>query len=169
MGTAPLFCEDATAAGAMAGEYPAVLLIGDEALAFRRENRDFRAHDLGAMWWKATRLPMVFALWAGRRSCDQDALGRVARCLLESRERGVRLPHALMQEASNRTGMEQAELESYYRGLDYSLDTSALEGLLLFYHLASQQSLCPPCLSVSFLDVEWNASSVVHAEVHADA
>ncbi len=45
----------------------AALLIGDPALRVDVEHEPCRVYDLGAEWVEMTGLPMVFAVWAGRK------------------------------------------------------------------------------------------------------
>jgi len=52
---------------AMLGEADAALIIGDPALHIDPETLPFHSLDLGAEWTSMTGLPMVFAVWAGRK------------------------------------------------------------------------------------------------------
>jgi len=45
----------------------AALIIGDPALRLDPSRLPYRVYDLGAEWVEMTGLPMVFAVWAGRR------------------------------------------------------------------------------------------------------
>ena len=45
----------------------AALIIGDHALAIAPARLPYRVYDLGAEWVEMTGLPMVFAVWAGRK------------------------------------------------------------------------------------------------------
>ncbi len=56
----------------MLGEADAALLIGDAALQIDPTQLPFESLDLGAEWTSATKLPMVFAVWAGRREIIQQ-------------------------------------------------------------------------------------------------
>lgn len=51
----------------MLGEADAALIIGDPALHLDPETLPFETLDLGAEWTSMTNLPMVFAVWAGRK------------------------------------------------------------------------------------------------------
>lgn len=56
-------------------EAPARLLIGNQALAFRRAHgEEIKYFDLGEEWTRATGLPFVYALWLIRRGVP-DAAG----------------------------------------------------------------------------------------------
>ena len=45
----------------------AALIIGDPALRIEPSRLPYQTYDLGAEWCEMTGLPMVFAVWAGRR------------------------------------------------------------------------------------------------------
>lgn len=47
-----------------------VLLIGNSAIDFRREEPEHAIWDLGAAWYELTRLPFVYAVWAIREDVD---------------------------------------------------------------------------------------------------
>jgi chorismate dehydratase len=52
----------------------AALLIGDSALRVDPAELDWPSLDLGEEWTAMTGLPMVFALWSGRRSAIREDL-----------------------------------------------------------------------------------------------
>ncbi len=51
----------------MLGAADAALIIGDPALRIQPESLPWEVLDLGAEWMALTGLPMVFAVWAGKR------------------------------------------------------------------------------------------------------
>ena len=53
---------------AMLSVADAALIIGDPALRIDPVGLPYHVHDLGAEWVEMTGLPMVFAVWAGRRA-----------------------------------------------------------------------------------------------------
>jgi predicted solute-binding protein len=50
----------------------AALIIGDPALRIEPAALPYRVLDLGLEWTEMTRLPMVFAVWAGRIHSDPE-------------------------------------------------------------------------------------------------
>ncbi len=60
----------------MLDEADAALIIGDPALLLDPATLPFPSLDLGAEWVDMTGLPMVFAVWAGRRELITDELER---------------------------------------------------------------------------------------------
>lgn len=81
-----------------AGKEEAVLLIGDQAIAFRRAGHPHAIWDLGAAWRDRTGLPFVYAAWALRRDADTRELRRE---LAEAGARGLREVEAVIRETSD--------------------------------------------------------------------
>jgi predicted solute-binding protein len=66
-GTAPRLISRRADLATMLGEADAALLIGDPALRVDPMKLPFETLDLGSEWVSMTGLPMVFAVWAGRK------------------------------------------------------------------------------------------------------
>jgi predicted solute-binding protein len=66
----------------MLGDADAALLIGDAALRVDPEKLPFETLDLGEQWTSTTGLPMVFALWSGKKEVMDPRYGRafIASC-----------------------------------------------------------------------------------------
>src|SRR5450631_3317414 len=60
----------------MLGKADAALLIGDAALRVDPDTLPFETLDLGAEWVTMTGLPMVFAVWAGRKEMIREPYAR---------------------------------------------------------------------------------------------
>src|ERR1700731_2844747 len=60
----------------MLGEADAALLIGDPALRMDPATLPFETLDLGGEWTSMTGLPMVFAVWSGRKEVIRDEFAR---------------------------------------------------------------------------------------------
>lgn len=61
----------------MLGKADAALLIGDAALRIDPATLPFETLDLGGEWVALTGLPMVFAVWAGRKEVIHEPYGRI--------------------------------------------------------------------------------------------
>ena len=118
-------------ASMMAGA-DAALVIGDPALRLDPEAMSYRVLDLGAEWTEMTGLPMVFAVWAGRREAvtpeveavfhasyefGRDHLGDIVR--VEALPRGIR-PELAREYLTRHIVCELGAAE--YRGLDLFLE-----------------------------------------------
>ena len=63
----------------MLADADAALLIGDPALRLHPAELHLECLDLGAEWWELTKLPMVFAAWAGKPGLASDELWNLTR------------------------------------------------------------------------------------------
>ncbi len=61
----------------MLGKADSALLIGDAALRVDPATLPFETLDLGAEWVTMTGLPMVFAVWAGRKEIVREPYGKI--------------------------------------------------------------------------------------------
>lgn len=114
------------------------LLIGDEAIKFRRGKHDHELWDLGAAWYELTNLPFVYAVWALRRGVDN---ARLRAQLLEAKDFGVDTLDYLI---SSRTEFDY-EFRKDYLGwhIHYHLGTDEKRGLAKFAELLRQHGIGP--------------------------
>jgi len=66
-GARPEFVSHTADLDAMLRVADAALVIGDPALHIEPDGLSYEVHDLGGEWVEETGLPMVFAVWAGRK------------------------------------------------------------------------------------------------------
>jgi len=119
----------------------AALVIGDPALRIDPEALPYRTADLGAEWVEMTGLPMVFAVWAGRRgvvtpdviaafqaSCQygQDHLDEIVAA--ESAQRGF-APEFVREYLTRHIVHDLGERE--YEGMDRFLNYAAGRSLAM--------------------------------------
>ena len=114
-------------------DYPAALLIGDDALrALPAARDDYFTWDLGALWRQWTGLPMVYAVWAVRRPVAAERpelVGRVHDALLASKRWGLAHLDDVARAAAATTGFAESVVRDYFRGIRYDLDDPARAGL----------------------------------------
>jgi chorismate dehydratase len=136
-GAAPRFVLHAPNLDDMLATADAALIIGDPALHLNPETLGCRVLDLGAAWMEMTGLPMVFAIWAGRKEVitpDVEAVFRASYAFGKAH-----LDEIIREEASGR-GIVPALAKDYltrhivcelgpdeYRGLDLFLDYARQE------------------------------------------
>lgn len=109
----------------------AALVIGDRALALRKEVGAGELHDLAELWNRRTGLPFVFAVWAGREGACTPATRRV---LEESRAHGARSLDAIVRHFAPRLGLPGAEVHRYLtEHLHYDLDHREVEAMARFF------------------------------------
>ena len=119
----------------MLGEADAALLIGDAALRLDLEKLPFEALDLGEEWIKLTGLPMVFAVWSGRKETVQE---RYERAFIDSCRYGLEHIDEIVRAESAGRNFSEALVRKYlmehivfelgerdYRGLELYLDRAS--------------------------------------------
>src|SRR4051812_35248745 len=118
-------------------EADAAVLIGDTALraTYDAPRRGLDVYDLGTAWRDWTGLPMVFAVWAARRSYAEANPGLVKdvhTAFLRSRDDALAHVDEVAATASRWEVFDAATLARYFRTLDFSLGQRQLEGLQEF-------------------------------------
>jgi chorismate dehydratase len=118
-------------------EADAAVLIGDAALraTYDAPRRGLDVHDLGSAWREWTGLPMVFAVWAARRSYAEANPGLVKdvhTAFLHSRDDALAHVDEVAAAAARWEVFDPATLASYFRTLDFSLGPRQVEGLREF-------------------------------------
>jgi predicted solute-binding protein len=114
----------------MLDEADAALIIGDAALRIEPHTLPWKVLDLGAEWVQWTGLPMVFAVWAGRRELLTP---EVSGAFTASYRWGAANIEEIVRAAEAERGFP-ADLAREYltRHIVYELGTRHLEGLALF-------------------------------------
>jgi chorismate dehydratase len=138
-----------------------VLLIGDEALAFRYRPPDHgypHVYDLGSLWHQHTGLPFVYALWIGRRdlnTAQKNQVWRLHRYLGEALAYLKANPDELVAAAAARyPHLTPALIRTYWReAISWELNADARRGLERFYHLAYEHELLRRIPALHFLPV----------------
>lgn len=121
------------------------VIIGDRALQADQEvasseAQQFERRDLGQWWFERYKLPMVFGVWAARKSwveANPQDFATLNQFLHDSLVQGLSSDYsAVLAEAGQRTQMPREELNSYFtKELDYSFSPAHAEGLELFRQL----------------------------------
>jgi predicted solute-binding protein len=116
------------------------LLIGDQAIRFRREHAtEFHFWDLGEQWKKLVDLPFVYALWLVRPEV-QDAKS-IAERLRELRDENLANIDELIAEEKE---FDRDFCSRYYQeNLRYRLGEDEKEGLKAFQILSAKHGLLP--------------------------
>jgi chorismate dehydratase len=118
-------------------EADAAVLIGDAALraTYDAPRRGLQVHDLGQAWRDWSGLPMVFAVWAARRSYAEAHPGLVKdvhAAFLRSRDDARAHVDEVAAAAARWEVFDPATLATYFRTLDFSLGARQLAGLREF-------------------------------------
>ncbi len=146
----------------MLREADAAVTIGDVALRayyeFEQGGPGDRPEvvDLGAAWRDWTGLPMVFAIWAARRSFAQAHPGLVKEVHSALRG-GIELALAEVETVAARASrwevFDQASLARYFTTLDFRLGERQLAGVAEFARRAAARGEVPPPRDIVFADV----------------
>ena len=116
------------------------LLIGDQAIQFRRESEEeYRLLDLGAEWRRQTALPFVYALWLMRPEYERKhEIANALRSLGEINRAQLDAVVAAQPEA------ERAFCEFYFREcLRFTFADGEKKGFQKFAELCVRQRLLP--------------------------
>ncbi len=116
-------------------EYPAALLIGDEALQASQSSENLQWWDLGEAWTSWTKQPFVYALWVVRRQWAQqrpELLEELKEALRSSYEWGGNHESELIAGMRKIFPFEANFLWQYLKALSYEFDSKAWDGLNRF-------------------------------------
>lgn len=129
--------------GAMLTEADAAVLIGDAALraTYDAPRRGLTVHDLGQAWRDWTGLPMVFAVWAVRRSFAQahpERVREVHEAFRHGRDDALAHVEQIAAQAARWEVFDAPTLATYFQTLDFSLGDRQVAGLREFARRAAQ-------------------------------
>lgn len=114
----------------------AMLLIGDEALRFRRANTTYPFEtDIAFEWWLWQHLPFAFAVWIVRKDAAADVKKALEQGL--SRSLGINLKNlqAIAQAQAPKFGVAEADIHTYLANFIYRLSRPEEEGIARFQEL----------------------------------
>jgi chorismate dehydratase len=127
----------------LAGARPstAQLLIGDQAIRFRRDHPEFQFWDLGEEWKKSVGLPFVYALWLIRPEVSDART--IANRLRALRDRNLANLNQLIAAEEE---FERDFCDRYYREhLRFTFGEREKEGLQAFQRSCAKHGLLPKC------------------------
>lgn len=136
----------------------AALLIGDAALFADHQTLGLEQIDLGSEWTTMTRLPFVWAFWAGRAGvvAPEDISA-----LVEARDAGVQNAEDVARQyfaenpaaagsRAERAGRERRGADYLRENVRYDLGERERAGLQTFYNFAAEMQLIPAARQVQF-------------------
>ena len=113
----------------------AALIIGDPALRIDRASLPWHVYDLGAEWVEMTGLPMVFAVWAGRKGTVTPEL---VAAFQESCRYGLARMEDIVAAESAARGFAPDVVRNYLtRHIVHELGPRDYQGMELFLEYAS--------------------------------
>ncbi len=121
----------------------AALIIGDPALHIEPSTLPYHVYDLGAEWFDITGLPMVFAVWAGRRSAVTPD---VVEAFHASCRYGMGRLDEIVAAESGRRGFPEPLVHEYLaERIVHELGPEEYQGMRRFLELASELTGSPGC------------------------
>ena len=140
-GAEPVMTAHAPDLEAMLRVADAALIIGDPALRIELECLPYHVYDLGAEWVEMTGLPMVFAVWAGRRA---SVTAPVALAFRESCQYGRARIEEIVAAESPRRGFSPRLVREYLTNhIVHELGPHDYEGMELFLRYAREGAARP--------------------------
>lgn len=113
-----------------------VLLIGNPAIDFRRGEPEHELWDLGQAWYELTNLPFVYAVWALKKGCVDDAAKKLLR---EAKDFGLdTLDHIISSRSEYDRDFRRDYLEWH---IHFHLGTDEKRGLAKFIELIGKHQL----------------------------
>jgi chorismate dehydratase len=124
---------------AMMTRCDAALLIGDAALREAVMHRELAGRrplltDLGEAWYRQTRLPFTFAVWASRS--DNPPSARLVAELRRAREAGLGALADVAALEATKLGLSQSVVQRYLGNFRYHFEPPDRDGLAAFGALA---------------------------------
>jgi chorismate dehydratase len=120
----------------------AALIIGDPALRIDPALLDYHVYDLGAEWHALTGLPMVFAVWAGRKGAVTPEIAeafRASYCFGR-----LHMEEIVAAETATRGFAPEVVREYLTRYIVHELGPADYEGMRLFLEYARRPAVAGP-------------------------
>lgn len=120
----------------MLGEADAALIIGDAALQIDPETLPLECLDLGDEWVRMTGLPMVFAVWSGRKELIRP---EYEQAFVESCRYGLAHMDDIVREQAPALGLSEALVRKYLTEyIVFELGEKDYEGMRLYLDYATR-------------------------------
>lgn len=125
----------------------AAVIIGDPALRVDPATVPFEVRDLGAEWTAMTGLPMVFAVWAGRKGCVTP---EISAAFTGSCRFGMSQIDEIVRSRAQAHGVSPELARAYLtRHIRFELGEREYEGMRRFLQLAAGSAIVEPSGAVS--------------------
>jgi chorismate dehydratase len=139
-------------------EADAAVVIGDVALRATVDGPrlGLAVHDLGEAWRDWTGLPMVFAVWAARRTFAEQNPGlvkEVHHAFVRSRDEALAHVEEVAAQAARWEFFDADTLAFYFRKLDFSLGERQVRGLIEFSRRAAKAGAIPAPVMPTFAEI----------------
>jgi chorismate dehydratase len=159
VGVRPVYDTQPPDLASMMLDSSAAVLIGDAALRATLHDGPrlgLEVHDMGAAWRELSGLPMVFAVWAARKSFAAEHPGLVKdvhHAFVASREMSLAHVEEVAASAARWEDFDAATLARYFTTLDFSLGERQLAGLTEFARRVGPRIGLAQAAELSFVSV----------------
>lgn len=113
-------------------DYPAALLIGDQAVVEARRSSELMQLDTGEAWWQIMKTPMVHSVWACQASLPDEQKAALAAFFATAKQLGKEHHAEVVAEASGRLEMPESLIEAYYALINFDMSAVHMQGVNLF-------------------------------------
>lgn len=114
--------------------YPAILLIGDEALV-NLSLPGFETVDLASEWYAFTGLPFVFAVFSAQSYLSSFELEMMSLKLQEVLQWSENHLELLTKEGASQSGLPEGLIQKYFSLCNYRLEEKEIESLKIFQEI----------------------------------
>ncbi|MDQ2844233.1 MAG: menaquinone biosynthesis protein [Acidobacteriota bacterium] len=134
-GVEPNITQEAPVLRAMLSHSDSALVIGDPALRLEPAKLPFDCLDLGAEWFRLTRLPFVFAAWAGKPGIAVTSLVGIT---VESHLYGQSHMDEIVESEFAKRGVSRETAHRYLTGhIQFTIGGDEQRGLDTFFEMAN--------------------------------
>jgi len=131
----------------------AVMIIGDKALSRKWEQNYDYLMDLGDMWLQLSALPIVFAVWAVRKSFAEEHPARVKQMtdlFRQSCRMGQNHMGQIITHGTKRLDLDKKRVQAYFDAMQYDLDEKKQRALMAFFDGLYEHGLIERAARLSF-------------------
>jgi chorismate dehydratase len=114
-------------------QYPAALLIGDQAILEARKPGEVALRlDLGEAWWQAMHVPFVHTLWACQADLPREQRQEIVQLFARAKDLAMLYHEEIVAEGARRLEIPAEEIEAYFALLNYDFTPVHRQGLAQF-------------------------------------
>ncbi len=141
--------------GHMMADQDGALLIGDDAIREKLNNKKYHITDLATEWTRWTGMWISFAVWVIRRSFATHfpaIAEQIVQAYYQAKRMATSRPMPLIHEAQSTIGGTVQFWEHYFQQLCYDLGTVQRNGLQLFFQYAYELGFLPKQVNMHIRD-----------------
>ena len=133
--------------------YDAVMIIGDKALSGKWGRHYEYRLDLGDAWYRLSGLPIVFAVWAVRKTYARyhaDRVGQMIGLFKDSARAGTDQMARIIAAGAQRLHLDEKILNAYFDAMEYDLDEKKQAALAAFFNGLHEHGIIEQTVPLDF-------------------